>query len=94
MPSLSRRGFAVVPASTPQEIAVELRQVREEAITRHSEVDLLVAALREHIDDLRFERDRLLEENAHLASELESARLGEAAAGSRWLVARQKPNQR
>ena len=40
----------------------EVHRLREQARTRYSEVDLLVAAMREHIADLRAERDRLLDE--------------------------------
>jgi hypothetical protein len=91
-----RRGFTVVPGQqpparpVPPELAIELREVREEALARYSEVDLLVAALREHIGDLRLERDRLLEENERLAAELKALRASEAAAGAHWLISRQK----
>lgn len=40
----------------------EAAELREVAQSRYSEVDLLVAALREHIADLRAERDRLVSE--------------------------------
>jgi hypothetical protein len=44
------------------ELQREAAALRELAQTRYSEVDLLVAALREHITDLRRERDRLVAE--------------------------------
>lgn len=45
-----------------EELQREAAELREIATTRYSEVDLLVAALREHIADLRQERDRLVAE--------------------------------
>ena len=85
-----RRGFAIIPGQPDPDIAIALREVREQALERVTEVDLLVAALREHISDLRLERDRLLEENRRLAAELDATKTREAAAGARWLVSRQK----
>ena len=83
------RGFAVVPRSVA--LAGEARLIREQAAARYAEVDLLVAALREHVDDLRGERDRLVAENHQLRDALAAARAESAAAGARWLVSRQKP---
>lgn len=90
-----RRGFSVVPGSLlpgkPRpDLAAEVQQVREDAVARYTEVDLLVAALREHVADLRLERDRLLGENQRLNAELQAVREREAAAGARWLISRQK----
>ena len=65
--------------SRRREVAAEIRAVRQEAQSRYSEVDLLVAALREHIADLRAERDRLL---AQVAAMQESGRL--ESAGWMW----------
>ena len=48
-----------LPARNGADIATEIRLVREQAVARVSEVDLLVAALRDHIRDLRAERDYL-----------------------------------
>lgn len=62
---------ALVPASRRHDVAVEAGRLRREAERRYSEADLLVAALREHIDDLRSERDRLLAENDALRAQLE-----------------------
>lgn len=60
------RGVALVARSPAEvEAAVELRRLRAAAESRYSETSLLIAALREHIRDLRIERDRLLREIAH-----------------------------
>ena len=67
-------------------LAVEARMLRDEARARVGEVDLLVAALRDHINDLRIERDRLLTEVAHLRDD---ARRTSAA----WLSRGTKPNR-
>ena len=68
------------------DIATEIRLVREQAVARVSEVDLLVAALRDHIVDLRAERDWL---------RAELARVNEARAlsGAVWLQRGQKANR-
>ncbi|MCA9845345.1 MAG: hypothetical protein KC491_11875 [Dehalococcoidia bacterium] len=48
--------------TTHDDLLREAAELREVAQSRYSEVDLLVAALREHIADLRAERDRLVSE--------------------------------
>jgi hypothetical protein len=58
--------------------ALEVRRLRGEAQSRYTEVDLLVAALREHVRDLRAERDAL---RAQLARAAEERRLESSA----WL---------
>lgn len=50
-------------------LAAETRQLRERAAQRYSEVDLVVAALRDHIRDLQAERERLLAELHRLRDE-------------------------
>ena len=52
--------FRVVISSRRSDLSHELGRLRREAAERYTEVDLLVAAMREHIDDLRRERDRLV----------------------------------
>ena len=54
-----------VPARDRGEIATEIRLVREQAVARVSEMDLLVAALRDHVRDLQAERDYLRTQLAH-----------------------------
>lgn len=62
---------ALVAAPVPgEELAREVVNLRAEAERRYSEVDLLVAALRDHIRDLRIERDRLRAEIARLRDEV------------------------
>lgn len=76
----------VVADAERQVLALEARMLREEAQARYSEVDLLVAALRDHIKDLRQERDRLLSEVARLR---DGARRHSAA----WLLRGSKGNR-
>jgi hypothetical protein len=85
-----RRGFTIVSAQPRREMLQEAQHLRDDALARYTEVDLLVAALREHITDLREERDRLLEENMRLRAQLEVSQASEAAAGARWLSTRSK----
>lgn len=73
-----------LPARTHGEIATEIRLVRERAVARVSEMDLLVAALRDHIKDLREERD-------WLRSELERANNANAVSNASWMQRGQKP---
>lgn len=77
----------LVIAGDGVELLGEARALREDALRRYREVDLLVAALREHIDDLRTERDRLVAENAELRQRLAHA---EARAAATWLATRSK----
>jgi hypothetical protein len=74
-----------------QDLAEETAELRRLAEARYSEVDLLVAALREHIADLRAERDRLVGELARTRQE--HARLAEVGrlASSKWLERGSKP---
>jgi hypothetical protein len=58
--------------------ALEVRRLRGDAQSRYTEVDLLVAALREHVRDLRAERDAL---RAQLVRAAEERRLE----SSSWL---------
>ena len=50
------------------DLASDARRLREEAQRRYGEVDLLVAALRDHVRDLQIERDRLRGELDHAAN--------------------------
>lgn len=68
--------LSLVPAG---DAALEVRRLRDEARARYSEVDLLVATLRDHVRDLRAERDAL---RAELAAREAAARL--TAAGWLW----------
>jgi len=77
------RRDTIGPASA-ESVAAEVRRVRIEAQARYSEVDLLVVTLRDHIRDLRIERDAL---RAQLARSNEAAHL----ATSTWLPRGMKP---
>ena len=57
------------------ELADEARQLRRDAVRGYREVDLLVAALRDHVRDLQQERDQLRAELARVHAE---ANLGAA----------------
>ena len=75
-----------LPARVHGDIATETRLVRERAVARVSEVDLLVAALRDHIKDLQAERD-------WLRAELAKANDARALAGATWMHRGQKHNR-
>ncbi|MBI5948824.1 MAG: hypothetical protein HY875_11865 [Chloroflexi bacterium] len=70
----SYRGMVVVPPG--EDLRAEIARVRSEARARVTEADLLVAALRDHVKDLRQERDRLL---AELQAMREERRIERAA---------------
>jgi hypothetical protein len=74
----SRPGRSLVPA--------EAKVLRGETERRYNELRLLAAALQEHIDDLRIERDRLLSQVAVLRDD---ARRERAA----WLDRGMKANR-
>ena len=70
----------------PADAAIEVAHLRAEAETRYGEVDLLVAALREHIEDLRVERDRLLRDVSRMRDDLRRERAS-------WLERGMKPSR-
>lgn len=75
---------AIVATHRRTDLSREIGRLRREATERYTEVDLLVAAMREHIADLRAERDRLL-------TELERSRDEIRRRNTPWLVRGQKP---
>lgn len=75
---------AILPA--PADLSAELDAVRREAVARVTEMDLLVAALRDHIRDLQRERDALRGELARIRRQ----RLLEAAG---WLPRGLRPQR-
>jgi len=76
-----------LPAPSNAELAAEIRFVREQAVARVTEVDLLVAALRDHIADLQAERDFL---RLELARAHEAVRIANAS----WMQRGAKANRR
>ncbi len=67
-------------------LAREAAQLRADAEMRYGEVDLLVVTLRDHIKDLKIERDRLLSELSRLRDDARRANAG-------WLVRGSKENR-
>ncbi|WP_322817708.1 hypothetical protein [Tepidiforma sp.] len=64
-------------------LRADIATVRQQALARITEMDLLVAALREHIRDLQAERDLLRAELAHLRREYHLQRSRSLARGLR-----------
>jgi len=84
---VTRRHTAVIPHRPSREqLAAEVRGLRLAAHQRYTEVDLLVAALRDHIRDLQAERDYL---RAQIARLQDDARRQSAT----WLWRGSKPNR-
>ena len=83
---MSRHSRAIAPHKPWRRdgIAAEARALREAAQQRYTEVDLVVAALKDHIRDLQIERERLLAQVAQLQDEADRS----AAA---WMWRGQKP---
>ena len=77
---------ALAPSIVPAKAAIEAARLRAEAELRYGEVDLLVAALRDHIRDLRVERDSLLSDLARLRDDLRRER-------ATWLNRGMKPTR-
>ena len=75
-----------LPVASNADLAAEIRELREKAVSRVTEVDLLVAALRDHIKDLQAERDFL---RAELARAHEAVRVANAS----WMQRGQKGNR-
>lgn len=71
----------------------ELARIRRDAERRYSEMDLLVAALNEHIADLRQERNHLLEDVARSRRDADTLRAELERMRSTWLVGRSKKNR-
>ena len=75
---------SLAPSVAPAEAAIEAARIRAEAELRYGEVALLVAALRDHIRDLRQERDQLLGDVARMRDDLRRER-------ATWLTRGMKP---
>ncbi|MGD9934896.1 MAG: hypothetical protein AB7T37_14440 [Dehalococcoidia bacterium] len=79
-------GRALVPRDHRQDAAAEAESLRATALARVTEVDLLVAALQDHVRDLQIERDRLLSQVSQLRDEVRRERAG-------WLQRGMKGNR-
>lgn len=77
---------ALVPRDHRRDVAAEAGKLREAALARVTEVDLLVAALQDHVRDLQIERDRLLSQVSQLRDEVRRERAG-------WLQRGMKANR-
>jgi hypothetical protein len=75
---LARRTLSPALSQGCGDVGTEIRRLRAEAQARVGEVDLLVAALQDHIKDLRAERD-------WLRAELARARSAQEIAAAGWL---------
>lgn len=76
MTGLARRPLSPVLSQGCSDVGTEIRRLRAEAQARVGEVDLLVAALQDHIKDLQAERDWLRAELARTRSAQEVAAAG------------------
>lgn len=83
---MSRHSRAIAPHKPWRRdgLAAEARVLREAAEQRYTEVDLVVAALKDHIRDLQIERERLLAQVAQLKDEADRR-------AATWLWRGQKP---
>lgn len=61
----------------------DLRRLREDAERSYGEVDLVIAALRDNLRDLRIERDRLESEVLRLEDDLRRANTAWLARGTK-----------
>ena len=84
---MTERAALVSFRRSNESLSDEIGRLRREATERYSEVDLLVAAMREHIADLRAERDRLVAEVERWRDELRRR-------DTPWLTRGQKPPRR
>jgi len=86
-----QRPIVALPADIRERLSREVQAVRAGALARYTEVDLLVAALREHIRDLRSERDYLRDELARVQRRLEIAEEAARRANTSWMWRGIKP---
>jgi uncharacterized coiled-coil DUF342 family protein len=68
------------------DLTAELRRLRRDAERRYTEMDLLVAALNEHIGDLRKERDRLINDLDRARTEADRLRTEVEALRGGWFM--------
>ena len=78
-----------LPPEARERVSREIEALQQDTTAPYTEVDLLVAAFREHIDDLRSESDFLRDEVARLHERL--AALERMATPPAWLWRGIKP---
>jgi F0F1-type ATP synthase membrane subunit b/b' len=64
----------------------EIARLRQDAERRYTEMDLLVAALNDHIADLRAERDRLVDDLRRARAELDALREESSLLREAWFL--------
>jgi chromosome segregation ATPase len=70
----------------PGDLHDEVARLRSAAERRYTEMDLLVAALNDHITDLRAERDRLLADLSRTRTELDQLRDEASLLRTAWFL--------
>ena len=75
-----------IPFDREGDLSIKLRRIRRDAERRYTEMDLLVAALNEHIGDLRKERDRLIDDLDRSRAEAERLRIEVEALRGGWFM--------
>lgn len=87
---VAERGLVRLFPEPGEDAVREVARLRQAAAARYSEVDLLVAALREHIADLRSERNRLRAEVDALRSRVQALDDTASRHGAAWMWRGQK----
>ncbi len=87
----SERLVVALPEEVREQLARELREVRSEAVAGYTEVDLLVAAMKEHIADLRSERDTLRRHVSQLQDSLDAVSEERRRISAQWMWRGIKP---
>jgi cell division protein FtsB len=87
----SDRPVVALPAEVREQLARELREVRSKAVAGYTEVDLLIAAMKEHIADLRSERDTLRRQVSQLQDSLAAVSEERRRVTAQWMWRGTKP---
>lgn len=89
----SDRPVVALPEEVREQLARELREVRTQAVAGYTEVDLLVAAMKEHIADLRSERDTLRRQVSQLQDSLDAVSEERRRIAAQWMWRGIKPTR-
>ena len=87
----SERPVVALPSEVRERLARELREVRSQAVAGYTEVDLLIAAMKEHIEDLRSERDTLRQHVNQLQASLDAVSEERRRVSAQWMWRGTKP---